>query len=50
MNLNTLPRDEMASHLAEIIESQDDTIIRLHQQQHVLWIITGIAFTWGLIF
>ena len=50
MNINTLPRDEMASHLAEVIHTQDSKIINLHQEKRVLWILLGIITTYALIF
>ena len=33
MNITSLPKDEMASHLAEVIDSQDHKILSLHQER-----------------
>ena len=49
MNINTLSKDEMASHLAEVIDSQDTKILNLHQEKKVLWILLGILFTYNLL-
>ena len=50
MNLNTLPRDEMASHLADVIDSQDSKLIALHQEKRMLWILLGIITTYSILF
>ena len=50
MNINTLPRDEMASHLAEVIDSQDSKLIALHQEKRVLWLLLAAITTFHLIF
>lgn len=50
MNINALPRDEMASHLADVIDSQDSKLIALHQEKRVLWILLGIVTTYTLLF
>lgn len=50
MNITSLPKDEMASHLAEVIDSQDSKIISLYQERRALFIILGIITTYSLIF
>ena len=50
MNLNAATRDELASHTAEIISSQDDKILALIQERKVLWILLGISVTFQLVF
>ena len=50
MNINSLPKDEMTSHLAEVIHTQDSKIIGLHQEKRVLWILLGIITTYALLF
>ena len=49
-NIDSMPKAEMASHLAEVIDSQDQKILRLHQQQQILVIALGILATWSLLF
>ena len=50
MNIDRLTRDEMASHLAEVIDSQDTKLLALHQEKRVLWILLGIITTFHIIF
>ena len=50
MELIRLNKDEMTSHLAEIIDSQDSKILTLHQQQRVLVLIATAAIAFNLIF
>ena len=50
MNIDRLPREEMASHLADVIDSQDSKLLALHQEKRVLWILLGIITTYHLIF
>ncbi|MDC3010102.1 hypothetical protein OAZ06_04040 [Synechococcus sp. AH-736-G20] len=50
MSINALPKDEMASHLAEVIDSQDSKLIALHQEKRVLWILLAAITTFHLIF
>ena len=50
MNITSLPKDEMASHLADVIDSQDSKIISLYQERRALMIILAIITTYNLIF
>ena len=50
MNINTLTRDEMASHLAEVIDTQDAKILTLHQERRVLWLLLGMTTTLSILF
>lgn len=49
MNINSLNKDDMASHLAEVIDAQDSKIFNLHQEKKVLWILLGILFTYNIL-
>ena len=50
MNINTLPKDEMTSHLAEVIDSQDHKLINLHQERKILWLLLASVITFNLLF
>lgn len=50
MNIHTLPKDEMTSHLAEVIDSQDRKLIDLHQERKILWLLLDSVVTFNLIF
>lgn len=50
MNITSLSKDEMASHLAEVIDSQDSKIFTLYQERKVLMILLGVITTFNLIF
>ena len=50
MNITSLPKDEMTSHLADVIDSQDSKLIALHQEKRVLWILLGIITTYSILF
>ena len=50
MNLNSLPKDELISHTAEIVTTQDHTIDTLRAEVKVLQVIAAILLTWGVLF
>ena len=50
MNINSLPKDEMASHLAEVIDTQDTKILNLHQERRALQLIAAVLLVWGMLF
>lgn len=50
MNISTLTKDEMTSHLAEVIDSQDSKILALQQERRALWILLGIISIYNLLF
>ncbi len=50
MNIHTLPKDEMQSHLAEVIDTQDHQIDTLKTERKVLWYLLGITLTFNLLF
>lgn len=50
MNITSLSKEEMTSHLAEVIDSQDSKILTLHQEKRMLWILLGIITTYSILF
>ena len=50
MNLLSLPKDEMASHLGEVIDGQDLTISRLNSEVKVLQAIALILLSTTFLF
>ena len=50
MNLNTATRDELASHTAELLVTQDDKILALIQERRVLAILLAISLSSQLLF
>ena len=50
MNLSSLPKDELISHTAEIVTTQDHTISTLRAEVRVLQVIAAILLTWGVLF
>ena len=50
MNLNTLAKDELISHTAEIVSSQDRTISTLRDEVRVLQVIAAVLLAWGVLF
>jgi hypothetical protein len=43
LNIDTLPKAEMASHLGEIVSTQDEKISRLRSEKRVLWVLLGLT-------
>ena len=43
MNLNNINRDELISHTAEILSTQDDKIFTLLAERRILWTLLGIS-------
>ena len=43
MNIERLPKDELISHTAEIVSSQDTRINDLLQQRQVLFMMTAVV-------
>ena len=50
MNITTLSKDEMTSHLAEVLDDQDNQIDTLKTERKVLWYLLAFALTINLIF
>ena len=50
MNLSSLPKDELISHTAEIVASQDQTIDTLRAEVRILQVIGAILLAWGVLF
>jgi hypothetical protein len=40
----------MASHLGELVSSQDNKIINLYQERRALQLIAAVLLVWGLLF
>ncbi len=49
MNIERLNKDELISHTAEIVSSQDQRINTLMQQRQVLTMITTVVVVWSLL-
>jgi hypothetical protein len=45
MDINTLPKDEMVSHIAEIVSTQDSSISTLKAERKILLTACAILFT-----
>ena len=50
MDLNSLAKDELISHSAEIVSSQDRTIDTLRAEVWTLQVIAAVLLTWGVLF
>lgn len=50
MNLTSLPKDELISHTAEIVSTQDHTIGTLRAEVRVLQFIAAVLLTWAVVF
>ena len=50
MNITTLAKDELISHTAEIVSSQDHTISTLRAEVRVLQVIAAVLLAWGVLF
>lgn len=50
MNLLSLPKDEMASHLGEVISNQDTTIDTLRAEVKVLQVVALILLSTTFLF
>ena len=50
MNLSSLPKDELISHTAEIVATQDQTIDTLRAEVKVLQVIAAILLAMGVLF
>ena len=50
MNLQSLPKDELISHTAEVVSNQDQTISTLRAEVRVLQFIAAFLLTWGVLF
>ena len=50
MNINTLTKDEMASHLADVIDSQDRQIGTLKSERTLLWYLLAFTLTFTILF
>ena len=50
MNISSLPKDELISHTAEIITSQDSRISTLNSEVRVLQVIASILLTTTFLF
>ena len=50
MNVFSLPKDEMASHLGEVISNQDTTISTLRAEVKVLQVVALILVTTNFLF
>ena len=50
MNINSVPKDEMTSHLGEVIDTQDSKIFNLYQERRVLFICVAFLFTSNFLF
>lgn len=50
MNINSLSKEEMTSHLAEVIDTQDSKILNLYQERRALQLIAAVLLVWGLLF
>ena len=50
MNLTSLAKDELISHTAEIVSTQDHTIDTLRAEVRVLQVIAAVLLTWGVLF
>ena len=49
LKIESLNRDEMTSHVAEILDGQDDRIFSLKAEVRVLQIICGILLCWAVL-
>ena len=49
-SIDRLPRDEMASHLAEIVEDQDNRILSLIQERRALALLLAASVSFSLLF
>ena len=49
-NITSLPKDELISHTAEIVSTQDKTIDTLRAEVRVLQVIAAVLLTWGVLF
>lgn len=49
MQIEKLNKDELISHTAEIVSSQDTRINTLVQQRQVLITITALVVVWSLL-
>jgi hypothetical protein len=50
MNLNTLAKDELISHTAEIVSTQDQTISTLRAEVKTLQVIAAVLLAMGVLF
>ena len=50
MNINTLAKDDLLSHTAEIVSTQDQTIDTLKAEVRVLQVIAAVLLSWVLLF
>lgn len=50
MNISTLPKDELLSHTAEIVSTQDHTIDTLRAEVRVLQVIAAVLLAIGVLF
>ncbi len=50
MNITTLPKDELISHTAEILTTQDRTIDTLRAEVRVLQVIAAVLLAMGVLF
>ena len=50
MNLTTLPKDELISHTAEIVATQDKTIDTLRAEVKALQVIAAVLLAMGVLF
>ena len=49
-NINTMPKDEVLSHTAEIVSTQDKTIDTLKAEVRVLQVIAAVLLAMGVLF
>ena len=50
MNLQSLPKDKLLSHTAEIVSTQDQTISTLRSEVRVLQVIAAVLLALGVLF
>ena len=49
-DITSLAKDELISHTAEIVSTQDKTIDTLKAEVRVLQFIAAVLLTWGVLF